>query len=472
MDLHDFGRFLRAGWIFILAFVLVGAAGGFAYSLTQQPVYSATARVFVGTTATSSVDSQSVGLTFNQQIVASYMAIVTDPIVLNPVIEKLGLDESASQLASQVTADVPTGTLVMDITVVDSSAARSARIANAVTASLSDAVGALTPGKTSASTPIKITSTADAVAPTSPISPNKALNLALGTMVGLILGLLAAFLRAVTDTKIRSARDIAQITDAPLLAAIASTSKQDRNRLVDASDARSARGEAFRLLRTNLQFLDSAKESRSFVLTSANQGEGKTTTVSNLAVTIADTDTRVVLIDADLRRPQVHRQFGIDGSVGLTDVLIGSVALDDALQQWGGGDLAILPAGTIPPNPSELLQSADMIQLLDLLGTRFDIILLDTPPVVPVADAAILAARSSGAIMVVAEGRTRRHQLEKAVTQLEQVHGRLFGVVSNFERRNAKTTYGYGEYSPEAGTTAGDSGTRRWKPDARGTLGS
>lgn len=474
VDLHDFGRFLRAGWIYIVAFVVVGALAGYAYSSVQKPVYDATARVFVGTTATGSVDALSVGVTFNQQIVASYMSVVTDPIVLQPVIDRLRLDTTPADLANQISAEVPTGTLVMDITVADSSPTRARDIANAVTDSLGDAVADLTPGRTSSSTPVKITSTREAVAPTSPVSPNKPLNLALGVMIGLILGLLTAFLRAITDTKIRSERDVARITDAPMLATIATSSKQDRDRLVDASDARSVRGEAYRRLRTNLQFLDSSKGSRSFVLTSAMPGEGKTTTTSNLAATIADTDTRVVLVDADLRRPQVHRQFGIDGSIGLTDVLIGSVELDDALQRWGTNDLAILPAGTIPPNPSELLQSADMIDLIEALGKRFDIVLFDTPPVVPVADAAILAARSSGAILVVAEGSSRKPQLEKALEQLQQVHARLFGVVSNFGRRASTQSYGYGEYQTATQTTSTDGiqSAPRWKADPSGHLGS
>lgn len=443
LDTHDLGRFLRAGWPIVLIGILIGAVLGTVYTISQQPEYEATARVVVGTRSTNDVDALVTGATFNQQIVATYTTVVTDPIVLDPVISSLGLRTTAADLADRVTASVPDGTLVIAITVTDSDAQRSAQTANAISDSLRDAVAEVTPG-TGGTPPVTITTTREASTPDSPVSPNPPLDIVLGAMLGLILGLVVAFLRVVTDTRLRSARDVARITDAPVLGGIATAPRSERPAVLSEQSRHSARSESFRLLRTSLQFLNTARTSRSFVFTSPVAGEGKTTVVSGIASALAGTSESVVLVDADLRRPRVHAIFGMDGALGLTDLLIGAVTLDQVLQRWGDTSLMILPAGTVPPNPSELLQSARMVEVLAELAERFDTTLLDAPPVVPVADAAILAARTSGAILVIAEGRTRRDQVEKALARLAQTQGRLLGLVMNFERGNQQENYGYG----------------------------
>jgi succinoglycan biosynthesis transport protein ExoP len=202
--------------------------------------------------------------------------------------------------------------------------------------------------------------------------------------------------------------------------------------------------EAYRALRTNLQFLDFEAETRAFVVTSSISAEGKSTTAVNLALAIADAGRSVVIVDADLRRPKVANYLGVDGSVGLVDVLVGTSSLDDALQDWGEHGLAVLPCGPVPPNPSELLQSATMGELIATLRTRFDTVLFDAPPLLPVSDAAILSRQTSGALVVAAAKRVKKPQLRAALNNIDQVGARTLGIVITMVPVRGGDSYGYG----------------------------
>src|SRR5690606_36194033 len=198
-------------------------------------------------------------------------------------------------------------------------------------------------------------------------------------------------LRHVLDTRVRSERDVELITDTAVIGGIVFDPKAATRPLIVQDDPRSPRAESFRTLRTNLQFLEVGQEGRTFVVTSSVQGEGKSTTTANLAIALADSGARVLLVDTDLRRPKIASYMGLEGSVGLTDLIIGRATPADVIQPWGRGRLSVLPAGTIPPNPSELLGSAAMGRLIESLRKDFDVILFDAPPLLPVTDAAILS---------------------------------------------------------------------------------
>jgi succinoglycan biosynthesis transport protein ExoP len=209
----------------------------------------------------------------------------------------------------------------------------------------------------------------------------------------------------------------------------------------------SPRAEAFRQLRTNLQFVEVTDNGRTFVVTSSVPGEGKSTTSANLAITLAEAGSKVLLIDGDLRRPKVAEYMGIEGAVGLTDHLIGHAELDDVVQPWGGGNLEVLPAGQVPPNPSELLGSKAMIKLLADLDKKYDTVIIDAPPLLPVTDAAILAKLvSGGAIMVIGSDKITKNQLGAAITNLDTVGGRLVGIIMNLLPAKGANAYGYYSY--------------------------
>lgn len=206
----------------------------------------------------------------------------------------------------------------------------------------------------------------------------------------------------------------------------------------------SPRAEAFRTIRTNLQYVDVDNPPKAVVVTSSMPGEGKSTTACNLAIAIAQGGARVLLLEADLRRPRVAEYLQVDGSRGLTDVLVGRLPLPQSVIRWQRGLLDLLPAGTIPPNPSELLGSRHMASMVQELRKRYDMIIIDAPPLLPITDAAILSTIVDGAILVARHGVTRRDQLHSAAEALHQVNAPVLGTVLNFVPARKGRAYGYG----------------------------
>ncbi|MCU1424833.1 MAG: chromosome partitioning protein [Microbacteriaceae bacterium] len=449
MELRDYIRVLRKYWILVVTCTLVGVAGGAAATLIATPRYEASTELFVsvqGAGETSSGDLVQ-GSSAAQQKVRSYVLIANSPRVLDPVIEKLDLDTTAAQLASRVTASSPVNTVVIEIAVNDTDAVTAANIANAVGASFIDVVvnelESVDNGTTSL---VKMQSIEPAVVPSAPYSPRTTINLLLGMLAGLAAGLGAAILRTVLDTRIHGAHDVEAITDRPILGGISFDPDAKARPLIVHADPRNPRAESFRTLRTNLQFVNLDNGPRAFVVTSSLPGEAKTTTTANLAIALAETGARVAIIDGDLRLPRLAEYMDIEGGAGLTDVLIGRAELADVLQRWGKGQLFVLPAGRIPPNPSELLGSSAMVALLDTLNANFDYVLVDAPPLLPVTDAAILSRLTAGAIVVSAAGRTKRTELTAALTSLEHIGSKVVGVIMTMLPTKGPDSYGYGSY--------------------------
>ena len=236
-----------------------------------------------------------------------------------------------------------------------------------------------------------------------------------------------------------------------------------KNPVISSLSSYAPRVEAFRMLGTNLQFVgvadtaaDTEPVGKVYVMSSAVPGEGKSTTAVNLALTIAKSGQSVILLEADLRRPKAMSYLQLEGSVGVTTVLVGRVGLNEAIQHRSEG-LDVLAAGSTPPNPAELLQSPRMKKLLATLRTEYSIVvIIDAPPLLPVDDAAVLAANSDGVIMVVNHGKTTRDQVTAAAARLESVHAKLLGTVLNMTlvSKRSKSGYGYGYgYAPEPGRT-------------------
>lgn len=451
MELHDYIRILRKNWILILALLVAGLGGGAAYALLQTPSYNATTRLYVSVRADKGVDAGDLvqGKTFARQMVASYVDIIDTELVLRPVIDKLSLDTTPGALARQVSATTPQDTVLVDIVVANADPRRAADIADAVATSFVSAVQTQLekPSGPGAASPVQITVVQPAATPTAPVSPNIPVLVLLGALVGLALGVGVAVLRTVLDTRIRALHDIGQFTKAPLLGGIAFDPDAAARTLVVHADPRSPRAESFRALRTNLQFLQIDEGPRTFVISSAGRGEGKSTTAANLAIALAESGARVALLDGDLRIPRLAEYLGIEGGVGLTDVLIGRVGLADVLLKWGSHQLFVLPAGAVPPNPSELLGSAAMDALLESLSRQFDYVLIDSPPLLLVTDAAVLARKTRGVILLAAAGKTRKHDLEGAVRTLTTVGSSPLGVVVTMLPTKGPDSYRYSRYT-------------------------
>lgn len=449
MELSDYIRILHKNWIIILILTLLGTAAAAAYSYTREPVYSSSTQLYVSVRSEGAATGDLVqGTTFARQVVASYVQVVPTALVLQPVIDELDLDTTVSELGQSVSATAPLNTVNLIITATSTSAEEAAAIADATAASLTEAVQNTLerPGPDAADSAVQLTTVQPAVVTEKPISPNIPLNIALGTLVGLALGIGLAVLRSVLDTRVRTLHDIEQITDAPLLGGITHDPEAPKRPLIVHADPRSPRSESFRALRTNLQFLNVDSGPRSFVISSSGPGEGKSTTTANLAIALAETGARVALVDGDLRLPRVADYMGIEGGVGLTNVLIGRVELADALQKWGRGQLYVLPSGPIPPNPAEMLGSPAMDHVLASLGEHFDYVLVDAPPLLLVTDAAVLATKTRGVIMVVASGKARKHDLQGAIRTLTTAGGQMVGAIATMIPTRGPDSYGYGTY--------------------------
>jgi succinoglycan biosynthesis transport protein ExoP len=446
VELNDYLRILRKRWTLIVALTLLGLASAAGTTILTTPMYQASSLVFVNLQSTGSVSELAQGGTFVQNQVKTYAEVVSTPRVLNTVIDDLGLDESASSLARSVSASAPIDTVNIEIVVTADSPTLAADIANSVTSSFSQAVAEITEPVDGTDSPVAVRVLRDATVPQAPVSPNTLVNLALGFLVGLTAGLAFAVLRELLDTRIRGERDVTGITEAPIIGGIGYDPDAVKRPLIVQDDPRSIRAEAFRTLRTNLQFINVEEGGRSFVVTSSIPSEGKTTTAANLAIALADSGAHVALVDADMRRPKLADYMGIEGAVGLSDVLISRAALEDVLQPWGRGNLVVLAAGAVPPNPSELLGSKAMMTLINQLEAEFDVVLLDLPPLLPVTDAALVSKLTRGVLLVVAAGRTHKGEFAGAVATLENVDARVAGVILTMMPTKGPDAYGYGRY--------------------------
>ncbi|MGW4928034.1 polysaccharide biosynthesis tyrosine autokinase [Agromyces sp. NPDC004153] len=450
MELRDYVRILHKNWVLIVACLLLGVAAAAAYSIVVTPKYVATTELYVSVrSGDSAVTGDLVqGTNFARQAVTSYVDVVDSAIVLDRVIAELQLDLSSADLAEQVEASSPLNTVLVHIAVTNRDPELAAEIANATGRNFADVVvNDLEKPEGDLASLVKIEPIQPAVVPAAASSPNVPLNLALGGLVGLAIGIGIAVLRSVLDTRIHSLHDIEQITDKPLLGGIALDPDASSRPLIVHADPRNPRAESFRSLRTNLQFVNVEGGPRSFVISSAGPGEGKSTTTANLAISLAETGAKVALIDGDLRLPKLAEYLGLEGGVGLTDVLIGRAELVDVLQKWGRGHLYVLPSGRIPPNPSELLGSAAMANVLNALTAQFDYVLIDSPPLLLVTDAAVVSKLAGGAILVAASGATKKQELAGAVRALEAIGSRLLGIVVTMLPTKGPDSYGYGTYT-------------------------
>ena len=451
VELHDYLEVLRRRWSSVIIVALATIAVSAAATLAMTTQYTATTRLYFAVEGGVTITDIAQGGNFAEKQMTSYAEVATSPLVLEPVIDRLNLNTTANDLAGTITAVIPPDTVILEISAVDPDPRRAAAIANAIGREVDDVAGELSPERADGSEAVQATTLAPALVPTDPSSPKALRNLALGAILGLLLGLGAALLRNKLDTKIRSEHDVRTITESPLLGVIGQDDKVPAHPIILRDEPLSPAAEAVRRLRTNIKFTNLGDHPRSIVVTSAIPGEGKSTTALNLAVALADAGSRVILVDADLRRPSVATCMGMEGRVGLTTVLIGQAALEDVVQQWQDSTLDVLPSGRIPPNPSELLGSTAMERLLAQLTANYDIVLLDTPPLLPVTDAAVLSNLVGGSLLVIGADRVQRPQLQQAIDALDVAGAHLHGVVVNkIARQNAGSYVYQAGYEPVA----------------------
>lgn len=442
---------IRRSWMLVLGSVAVSAVAAMAFVMLSTPSYRAEASMYVSVRAagsTSPVDLTQGG-SYARQAVISYAAVIRNPIVLDRVISDLGLSSSSDELARDVVATTPADSVLIDVSVSRTDPVEAAAIANAIAASFTlvveDVIEAPQDGGPSA---VRVTTIREASVPDTPVSPAPVQSVGLGVVLGTLMGVALAFLRSTFGTRLRTVDDLRRVTSLPVLGEILADASAEKHVLVVHADPHNPKSESFRSLRTNLQFVNAEGRPRSFLFTSGSPNEGKTTVACNLAISLAQTGVSVVLVDADLRNPTVAHYMGADPVLGLSNVLAGLVPLDDALQPWREPGLSVLTSGRIPPNPSELLASAEMSILQADLTSRFDYVILDSPPVLAVTDAAALSGVVGNTVIVVSTLHSRRGELLATITALDGVARHVSGLVlTGVSARGSGTyRYGYGRY--------------------------
>lgn len=462
MDLASYLRVVRKRWRIIVSTALLMVCAAAALTLLTPRKYESTVQFFVSTADSSTNAQLAQGGTFTQQRVKSYTELIATPKVLGPVAQQLNI-EDVSALSKQVTATAPPDTVLIEAAVTDRSPQRAFQIAQALGRQFPQTISEIERVSATQPSPIKVTTVREPTVNDAAVSPRPTRNLALALVLGLVLGLGLALLRDRLDNRVRTKEDLEALTESPVIGVIPFDSDASDHPLIVRSDAHSSRSEAFRSLRTNLQFLDAANHPRSIVVTSSLAGEGKSTTTANLALAIAESGASVCLIEGDLRRPRLLQYLGLEGGVGITDVLIERVDLADVLQPFGEHQLAVIGAGAIPPNPSELLGSQSMRDVIARLAERFTYVIIDAPPLLPVTDAAVLGALTDGVILISGSSLVTDDQVDTALDSLEQVNANVLGVVLNRAPRKKRSAYDYRyyDYRPEAQETKERSQRRR-----------
>ena len=448
MELIQYWRLIVQNRILIICSVILGLVVSMAITFATTPTYQSSAELFVSTPASAlDISAMQQGSSFSQQRVKSYAQIINSPLTLVPVIKALKLKISPTDLARQITASAPLDTVLIALTVTDANPDRAAAIANAVANQFGTTVGELELHGIGVDSPVKVSTVKMAIPANSPSNPKKSINFALGLLLGLGLGVGLASLRRLLDNTIKNEDDI---EGTPLLAAIGFDNLADEKPLVTQIGRYAARTEAFRTLRTNLQFLRPDAHPQVIVFTSALPDEGKSTSAINLALSLAQAGAKTLLVEADLRRPKVSTYLELSSKArGLSELLSGqekmtAPSIKKILQVFENTGLQVLVAGKVPPNPSELLGSHSFEDLVVLLRKQFEYIIIDCPPLLPVTDAAIVAAKSDGAILVVHAGVTKKPHFIGSRDALKSVGSIILGVVLNkIPESTLEYEYGY-----------------------------
>jgi receptor protein-tyrosine kinase len=466
LNLQDFVKLLRARWVSVCLTTLIGILGAVAVTLLTTPLYQASTRLFVSTSAGSSVTEMYQGNLFSQQRVDSYAELIMGETLAQRTIDKLGLDMTAGKLQENIKAAGKADTVLISVQVLDESPVRARDIANTLSDEFVAMVRELETPENGATPDARVVVEQRASIPDSPVVPKTMRNIAAGLGLGLLLGIGFAVLRDVLDNTVKDRETLEQITGAGTVGSIPLDKERRKHAAISFDTDNSPIAEAFRKLRTNLQFLAIDNPPRVIVITSSTPSEGKSTTAINIALTLAEAGSNVLLIDGDLRRPTVHKYLDLVGSVGFSSVLSGGATLEDALQDTSFSGLTVLAAGTIPPNPSELVGSLRARKLLSELRSKYDYVIVDSAPLLAVTDAAVLAAGADGVLIMTRFGQTRREQLTHAVGSLEDVGATILGAVFTMTPSRGNGSYSYNYYYAEDNSQRGSRRKQPAKPAA------
>jgi receptor protein-tyrosine kinase len=447
LELREVLAALRAGWWLSLVGLLVGGLVAATATHLVTPLYTSWTQLFVSTTDSTSTQEAFQGSQLSQERVASYASLLSGTELATRVVDDLGLSISPGVISGEVSAQPVPSTVLIDVLVTDPSPERAQQIASAIGRQFPQLVAELETPESGGASPVKITVVQPPGVPGTPSSPQPSRNIALGLIAGLLAGGAIAIARVRLNRSVLSSEVAAEAAGAPVIGMILRDPAMAKNAVhtIDRTGANRT-AEDYRQLRTNLQFLNVDQPPRVIMVSSALPSEGKTTVVVNLALALVGAGRTVTIVEADLRRPKATSYLGLVRGTGLTNVLAGSADLEEVLQSYGDEGLSLVAAGPTPPNPGELLASTHMADLIDKLRGENDYVLVDAPPLLPVADSSGMATMMDGVLLSVRHGSTTTDQLRMAATTLDRVGARTLGVILNIvpPKADVATAYGYG----------------------------
>lgn len=436
----------RNAWILAL-FIVLGVAGAWGVSMLMPTKYTSTASVFVSVDSDGSISDAYQSTQFAEQRMQSYAQLVSGDVLAEQVIKDLNLDMTPRDLTKELEATVVQDTVVMEISATDTDAAQAQKIASDAVKVLSNQADQLEArtdnndnngNSRSRSSSNQQSTTAPRISlinspekATQPSSPKMAMNLILGGVLGFLVACMLVALRFFLDRSVRSSEELERRTGLPKLGSVPVIPEAQRTKPLDFNDDRVRPAEAFRELRVNLRFVNVDNPPRVISVTSARIADGKSMTSLNLAGALAADGDTVCLVDADMRRSKMTTYFGgaIHSSVGLSTVLAGDADVADVLQETEIAGLDVLAAGVTPPNPGELLGSQAFHHILDELQERYDWVIVDTPPILPVTDGALVATTVDAVIVAVRYGKRNYDDVTRTLASLRAVHAPIIGTV-------------------------------------------
>lgn len=434
MDLRDLLSVLRARWIVIVAATLVGGLLALGMSLFTPPSYQARIQFYVTVGGADSAAAAYQGSLGAQQRVQSYAALVRSTDITQQVVDAAGVNLTAGQVADETTATADAKTVLLNVAVENSDPQVALQLALGFGEVLPEAINRLETPDGGGPALAKLSVVNPPALPTYPVTPKTEQNVAIGLVLGLLVGVGLVLLINTLDRRIKSKEQLEGLTGKPVVGSIPFRKAEDKEKgaehIVPFREGHSPAAESFRRLRTNLQFLNVDKPPRVFVLTSSVAMEGKSETAINLSLALAESGNRVLLIEADLRRPLVVNYMSMPDKVGLTNILSGQASFEDVVQQTRHEGVDLLACGPLPPNPSELLASEMARHLIEELRSKYDYVIIDSPPLLPVTDGSLLARITDGALLVVRSHRTTGDQVAQALDNLHKADATLLGLVS------------------------------------------
>ena len=442
---------LKKGWRMMIVFLLLGAIAAYAVSTyIIEPEYSSYISLYVtNNNAMTNNTVSSTDLTASQRLADTYIVILEDSIVKEQVCNKLHTKVTPGQLSGMTSFSTINETEVIKITAITNDPELSAEICNVYGSIAPEVLQRVVKAGS-------VEAIGEARVALSPVSPNVTKNTAIGALVGVAVAAGIAILRTLLDNTVQNEDEFKRIIDVPVWASIPTFEKETRKRgRSKSSDPAALRRtiinsktpfsitEAYKNARTSMSFSVTDSYAKAVVVTSCEPDAGKSTTVANMAMTMAKTNAKVLIVDADLRKPIQHKYFKIDNSRGLSGVLAGHYSVGSCIKEVAK-NLYLMPSGIIPPNPSELMASRNMSQLIKELKNVYDYIFFDAPPASVVTDALVLAPKLDGVLFIVRQHRTDYPSVEKTIDDIRRLDGNVLGViitdVSSYNR------YGYAKY--------------------------